>query len=163
MLLKSWLLRVSCTAMLLFALVGMSTSASAQNVLVNPSFESGLTGWTAFANVYPEVSNPPQFVPLTGNGLVSMFGNWWGSFNVSGIFQEFPCSAGDQWRISSNARFWSGDPMIGSQAAGGNWVVQKVAFFFWGLRLLRHREARLHPKQVMGEPLIPTFPPHPLS
>jgi hypothetical protein len=31
--------------------------------------------------------------------------------------------------MSCNARHWSGDPMIGSQATGGNWVVQKIAFF----------------------------------
>ncbi|MGD8414485.1 MAG: hypothetical protein PVF33_09645 [Candidatus Latescibacterota bacterium] len=60
-----------------------------------------------------------------------MYGNFWceGCFNVSGIFQEFPSVAGDQWEMSSNARYSSSDPMVGSQAAGGNWVVQKIAFF----------------------------------
>ncbi len=129
MLMKSWLPRVACSAVLLLLLAAPATNASAQNVLANPGFESGLTGWTPFGNAYAEASNPPQFVPLSGTGLASMFGNFSGGFNVTGIFQEFACSPGDQWQISSNARFWSGDPMIGSQAAGGNWVVQKMAFF----------------------------------
>ncbi|MEJ2720974.1 MAG: hypothetical protein P8181_07505 [bacterium] len=48
---------------------------------------------------------------------------------MSGIFQEFPSVPGDVWEMSSNARHNSADPMIGSQATGGNWVVQKIAFF----------------------------------
>jgi hypothetical protein len=60
-----------------------------------------------------------------------MYGNFWsvGCFNVSGIFQEVPSSPGDVFEMSSNAYHSSSDAMIGSQAAGGNWVVQKIAFF----------------------------------
>ncbi len=126
---KSWLPRFACILTVLVLAIAPVATASAQNLLANPGFESGLTGWTPFGNVYAEAANPPQFVPLNGNGLVSMFGNFSGGFNVSGIFQEFPCTPGEEYEISSSARFWSGDPMTGSQAAGGNWMVQKIAFF----------------------------------
>lgn len=111
-----------------FFLLLMSITASA-NELTNPSFEDGLTGWTTFGNVYLETSNPPQFVPYSGNALVSMFGNWSGPWNVSGIFQEFPTSEGEAWRLSAKSRHWSGDPMIGVGAPDNNWVVQKLAWF----------------------------------
>jgi hypothetical protein len=122
---------------LVFALIGAFLLATgsvvgAQNVLVNPGFESGLTGWTAFGNAYPEATNAPQFVPRSGNGLVSMFGNFWGSFNVTGIFQEFPTTPGQVWEMSSSARHWSGDPMVGIGAPDNNWVVQKIAWFDGG-------------------------------
>jgi hypothetical protein len=117
------------TALVGAFLMAIGTGAFAQNLLTNPGFEAGLTGWYGFGNQYPEVANPPQFVPLSGNGLASMFGNWSGPYNVSGIFQEFPTTAGETWEMTSNARFWSGDPMIGPGAPNGNWVVQKLAWF----------------------------------
>jgi hypothetical protein len=111
------------------ALLMMGSVAGAQNLLANPGFETGLTGWFGFGNQYGETANPPQFVPLTGSGLASMFGNWTGGFNVSGIFQEFPTAAGETWEMSSNARHWSGDAIPGVGAPDNNWVVQKMAWF----------------------------------
>jgi hypothetical protein len=108
--------------------VSVATAASA-NMLANPGFEGGLAGWVAFGNVYPQTALAPQFVPYEGNGLVSMFGNWSGPWNVSGIFQEFPTMAGDQWTMSAKSRFWIVDPMVGPGAPLNNWVVQKLAFF----------------------------------
>lgn len=108
-------------------LVATASLASAQNVLSNPGFESGLTGWIAFGNVYPEASNPPAIVPLSGNGVAKMFGTFSGGFGVSGMFQEFAAAPGSAWQLSSNARHFSGDAMIG-QAGTGNWVVQKIVF-----------------------------------
>jgi hypothetical protein len=64
-----------------------------------------------------------------------MFGTFTGGFNVSGVFQEFVSVPGDIWQMSSSARHWSGDPMIGIGAGSctpnctDNWVVQKIAFF----------------------------------
>lgn len=111
----------------LAVLVGASVSP-AQNLLVNPGFESGLDGWFVFGNAYAESSNPPQFVPYEGDGLVSMFGNFSGSFNVTGIFQEFPALPGQSWTMDAYTRHWSGDPMVGSGAPDDNWAVMKIAF-----------------------------------
>jgi hypothetical protein len=112
-------------------LVALGSTSFAQNVLVNPGFESGLSGWGAFGNAYGEVANPPQFTPRTGNGVASTFGNWWGVFNVSGIFQEFATTAGETWELSASARHWSGDAMA-VDGQDDNWVVQKIAFFDGG-------------------------------
>ncbi|MGQ9602585.1 MAG: hypothetical protein ACUVUU_00025 [bacterium] len=98
-------------------------------MLANPGFEEDLIGWGVFGNVYHETTNPPQFVPYEGNGLVSMFGNWSGPWNVSGIFQEFPACPGAEWSLSAKSRHWSQDPLIGQGAPNFNWVVQKIAWF----------------------------------
>jgi hypothetical protein len=108
----------------IFVLAG----AAVANMLVNPGFEDGLNGWFVFGNTYAETSNPPQFDPYEGNGLVSMFGNWSGPWNVSGMFQEFDTCEGDEWQLSSKSRHWSGDPMVGVGAPNDNWVVQKLAW-----------------------------------
>lgn len=131
MLLRNPWRRAVCAGALSLALLLVAGSALAlTNELTNPGFESGLTGWTPFGNVFGETSNPPQFVPYEGNGVASMFGNFTGGFNVSGIFQQFPSVPGDVWRLKCQSRYWSGDAMIGQQGVGSsNWVVQKIAFF----------------------------------
>lgn len=106
---------------------------SAQNVLSNPGFEVGApgygaTGWIVFGNVYTEASAPPAVDPLSGNQLAKLFGPFAGGFGVSGMFQEFAAAPGEEWEMSSHARHWSGDPMLGVGAPDDNWVVQKIVF-----------------------------------
>ena len=108
-------------------LMAAGSGVNAANMLVDPSFEQ-LGTWTYFNNAYHEWGNGYQFVPRTGNGLVSMYGNWWGVFNVSGVFQEFPAVAGETFEMSSSARHFSGDAMS-ADGVDDNWVVQKIAFF----------------------------------
>lgn len=133
---------IQLTIAIVAVLALLAPTVSAQNLLVNPSFDDpplGVgappAGWVAFGNTFAEPSVPPQFVPLSGPGLCSMFGSFTGGFNVSGVFQEFPAAAGSKWQMSSNARHWSGDAMIGIGNASctpnctDNWVVQKIAFF----------------------------------
>ena len=113
------------------AIVGVLAACGAaqgQNLLTNPGFESGLDGWITFGNVFAETANPPQFVPFEGDGLASMFGNFSGSFNVSGMFQEFAAAPGSEWTMDGYSRHFSGDPMIGPGAPDANWVVMKLAF-----------------------------------
>jgi hypothetical protein len=111
----------------------VASAASAQNLLTNPGFESGLTGWNFWGNTYAESTNPPAgFVAYEGTGLVSFFGTWSGPYNVSGFFQEFATSEGEAWTMSAKSRHSGLDPMIGSQATGGNWVVMKLAWFDGG-------------------------------
>lgn len=124
------LLTGACGGMLL---LGAVSPAGAQNVLVNPGFESGVPGygalgWFGFGNVFTEASNPPAIVPLGGSRVGKMFGPFAGGFGVSGLFQEFPSLPGDEWEMSSNARYWSGDPLLGAGAPNDNWVVQKIVF-----------------------------------
>ena len=119
-------------AVILGALLLVPGSAMAGNVLANPGFEDGPTGWgaaswIAFNNVYTEDWEGAQFVPYEGNQLVSMFGGFWGVFNVGGMFQEIPAAPGQLWKMSAKSRHWSGDAMTG-EAFSGNWVVQKIVF-----------------------------------
>ena len=113
---------------LIAGLLAACGAAHGQNLLTNPGFESGLDGWSTFGNVFAETANPPQFVPFEGDGLVSMFGNFSGGFNVSGLFQEFAATPGSQWTMDGYSRHFSGDPMIGVGAPDANWVVMKLAF-----------------------------------
>lgn len=121
---KNWQ-RIICAAVLV---VAMAAPAYAQNLLTNPGFEDGLNGWGVFGNAYAETTSP-DFVPYEGNGLCSMFGNFWGVFNVTGIFQEFPTGEGATWELSCVSKNPGVDPMIGLGATDYNWVVQKIAFF----------------------------------
>jgi hypothetical protein len=119
-------------AMVALFLVGMTAAASAENVLANSGFETGdFTGWGHFNNAYvedPIPAEPLRFVPYEGNFLCSMYGNWWGAFNVSGIFQEFAAAPGSEWTMSCKTRHSSMDPMT-ADGVDDNWVVQKIAFF----------------------------------
>ena len=107
------------------------------NLLTNTGFESGVPGpgagpgWNSFGNVYTESANLPCIVPLTGNQICKMFGNWSGGFNVSGIFQESGTVPGQKWILSSHSRHCADDAMFGNHIYGGdgNWVIQKLAFF----------------------------------
>jgi hypothetical protein len=52
-------------------LASLAPKLAAQNLLANPSFEGGLTGWGAFGNSYYEPTNLPAIDPRTGTGPVS--------------------------------------------------------------------------------------------
>jgi hypothetical protein len=112
---------------LLLAVVLALPASGAVNLFTNPGFEDGLNGWIAFGNAYPETSNPPEIVPLEGNGEAKIFGNWSGGFNVTGFFQEFAATPGSPWKLSVASRHWSGDAMT-QDGVDDNWVVQKLAF-----------------------------------
>lgn len=106
-----------------------ATAAPAQNLLTNPGFEAGLSGWGSFGNAFGESVNPPQFVPRTGTGLASLFGQFNGTFNVSGLFQQFSASPGDVFEMDAWARHNTVDALSGGGAPTDNWVVMKIAFF----------------------------------
>lgn len=125
--------RLHVVAYVLMALMMTAATASAQNLIVNPGFEAaGPTGgvptsWIGFGEVHLEKTLAPQFVAYEGTKLVSIYGNWSGPYNVTGLYQEFATSEGEQWALSAKSRHWSGDPMIGD-AVTGNFVVQKLVF-----------------------------------
>jgi hypothetical protein len=110
----------------------LASAAAAQNMLGNPGFETGdFTDWQTFGNAYVEdelPEEPGRFVPYEGLYLCSMYGNFSGSFNVSGIFQEFPTCEGDEWQFSCKSRHSGWDPMT-QDGVDDNWVVMKLAWF----------------------------------
>ena len=84
--------------------------------LVNPGFESGLGGWSAFGNAFAD----GQFA-RTGVGAAKMFGNFFGGFNASGVFQQFPAEPGQTWTGDAFAGTISSD-----RVSGGNFVVMNI-------------------------------------
>ena len=108
----------------------LAPASSAQNLLANADFEQGgLAGWGVFGNALPSTANPPSVVPLSGTEICTMFGNFSGGFDVSGIFQSFPAAPGDSFTIDAWSRHWDGDALTGGGPPGDNWVVMKIAFF----------------------------------
>lgn len=122
-------MKTMCVAVFLAAGLAALPRAASANVLANPGFESGLTGWFPFGNAFAEASNPPAIVPHSGNGVAKMFGNFSGGFNVTGLFQEFATTPGTAWTMSCFSRHFSGDAMVGGGAPNSNWAVMKLAFF----------------------------------
>ena len=121
--------KVRFVALAIGLLLPLAALTATANVLLNPGFEDGMNGWTSFGNAYVETADGVQFVPYEGNALVSMYGLFTGGFSVSGIFQEFPTSKDMEWSMSCKTRHSSSDALTGDQAGGGNYVVQKLAFF----------------------------------
>ena len=72
------------------------------NLLANPSFDTTLTGWTVFGNVYQENrgNTLPQFAfaRRTPPGAAKMYSTFvLGS--DSGMYQSFAASAGSEWKF----------------------------------------------------------------
>lgn len=84
--------------------------------LLNPSFESG-TGasadnWASFGNAFREGTGA-----RTGDFSMKMFGNFSGSFNVTGTFQDFAINVGESASASVFAQSLAGDFLQGGNRA----------------------------------------------
>jgi hypothetical protein len=66
------------------------------NVLVNPSFDAGLTGWTAFGNVEPETR---AFGLRTAPGSAKLFGPFANPGDASAMSQSFAATPGLDWQL----------------------------------------------------------------
>jgi len=114
--------------LLLLVIVG---PAAAQNVLVNPGFESPVAPvappeyygagapWTSFGGGIFTISSAVGVPPNSGNQLLKMFGGC-----CSGAYQQFPAVPGEVWNGGVWMRNDSLDPMAGGQVAAVNieWV-----------------------------------------
>ncbi len=121
----------------LLAVAGAVSAANA-NLLTNPGFESGYSGWTSFGNAYTESSAASLFPAHGGDRVAKMFGNFSGGFNVTGAFQSFAAAEGQIWSIDCFSYNASGDAM-----SGGNWAVMKIAFFNAGNTEIGFAETRI--------------------
>ena len=97
-------------AMILFLQPGCDTGAvfvddlffcenapvAAPNVLANPSFNTNLTGWTTFGNVFWDGRS---FARRTPTGGAKLFGTFTPGSD-SGMFQSFATVPGDRWLLS---------------------------------------------------------------
>jgi hypothetical protein len=99
--------------------LGTGSTASAANILANPSFEIpalaagdqfGATGWTVFGGGTYTI----KMLPHTGDQAFKTFGT------TSGGFQDFPASPGQVWEASAWAANPTFDPMGTGQVAAVN-------------------------------------------
>ena len=72
-----------------------STPTTEPNILVNPSFDTDLSGWTTFGNVYYDGRSWARRTPTGGAKLYGTFT----PDSDSGLFQIFPASEGGIWRL----------------------------------------------------------------
>jgi hypothetical protein len=91
------------------------------NLLSNPGFESGLAGWTAYGNAIPNVLVPniAQVPVYNGTNVFKVFGQFNGSDNYSGAYQDVPASAGQSFTASGWVLTPSNDQIAGMNTA---WV-----------------------------------------
>lgn len=90
------------------------------NLLVNESFEtpgSGapgnkFAGWTNYGNAFSQTINP-----RSGAVCAKLFGNFTGTPNTSGVYQEQPTQPGRMWKASAWALHRSADAMQGGNFA----------------------------------------------
>jgi hypothetical protein len=66
------------------------------NVLVNPSFNTNLSGWTVFGNVFYDARS---FARRTPTGAAKLFGTFTPGSD-SGMYQQFDTEAGKKWKMS---------------------------------------------------------------
>jgi hypothetical protein len=105
----------------------LAPPAPSLNVLVNPSFDAGLTGWTTFANVYADFRNFARRTPNAGAKMYGPFPTPPATEPVtSGMYQKFHAKPGNEWHLS----VWSmttceEDPITGDNA---NYCTAKIVF-----------------------------------
>lgn len=92
------------------------------NVLANPGFATGLTGWSTFGNVFTDTR---AFTVRSSPGSAKMFS----TFTVdspSGLFQTFPATPGSIWELSAHARNTCQEtPITGTN---DNYVLARIVF-----------------------------------
>ena len=75
-------------------------TATEPNVLANPGFASGLTGWSTFGNVFADTRS---FTVHTSTGAAKMFSTFVVD-SPSGMYQTFAASSGQTWKLSAWVR-----------------------------------------------------------
>ncbi|MEK6701309.1 MAG: glycoside hydrolase family 16 protein [Planctomycetota bacterium] len=93
-----------------------------KRLLMNESFEDPGPGaggplyyWTKFGQAYNDTN-----APRTGQRTAKLFGNFTGSFNNSGIYQDVPATPGSRWRASSYWLTRSADAIAGANTTAIN-------------------------------------------
>ena len=76
-----------------------TSPASEPNLLANPGFTSGLTGWSTFGNVY---TDSRVFAVRTPPGSAKMFSTFTPD-SPSGMYQNFAAAPGSAWKLSAYA------------------------------------------------------------
>lgn len=92
------------------------------NVLVNPSFDTDLTGWSTFGNVWYDGRSWARRTPTGG---VKMYGTFVEG-NDSGMFQIFPATEGSIWKLDAHAMTTCVESPI--QPGNQNYILARIVF-----------------------------------
>jgi hypothetical protein len=92
------------------------------NMLVNPSFDTDLLGWTTFGNVYYD-GRP--WARRTPTGAAKLYGTFVEG-NDSGMFQQFPATPGSIWKFDMYAMSTCVESPI--QPGNGNMMLAELLF-----------------------------------
>jgi hypothetical protein len=92
------------------------------NVLINPSFDTDLAGWTAFGNAYYDGRAWAQRTPT---GSCKLYGTFTAG-NDSGIYQQFATTPGSIWKFDVNVMTSCVETPI--QPGNSNVVVANLTF-----------------------------------
>jgi hypothetical protein len=93
------------------------------NSLANPSFSSGLAGWTPFGNVVAETRG---FGIRSATGSAKMFGPFSTPGAASGMFQGFPTAPGLDWQLGAWAMHTCQESPLGP--GNLNFATAKIVF-----------------------------------
>ncbi len=106
----------------------------ARQSLTNPGFEASppLAGWTKFGNAFTQAGQA-----YSGTLAGKIYGQFNGSFNASGMYQEIPVSEGDQVRAASKWYNWTNDYM-----RGDNWSEMRIEWRTAADQLLSYESVR---------------------
>jgi len=100
----------------------VTTPTVEPNVLVNPSFDTDLSGWTTFGNVYYDGRS---FARRTPTGAAKLYGTFVEGSD-SGMFQQFPATPGSIWKFDSYVMTTCVESPI--QPGNGNVVLAELLF-----------------------------------
>jgi hypothetical protein len=78
------------------ALFELPTTLTEPNLLVNPAFDGGLTGWTTFSNAWYDARNWAVRTPM---GSAKMFSSF-DPESDTGMYQTFPATPGTSYELS---------------------------------------------------------------
>ncbi len=92
------------------------------NVLANPTFASGLTGWSTFGNVYADTRN---FTVHTAPGAAKLFSTFVVD-SPSGMYQTTAAAPGSEWKFDLWVRNTCQESPITSP--NDNFLVAEIAF-----------------------------------
>jgi hypothetical protein len=117
------------------ALLAGPSTASAQNLLVNPSFEETVdwgegpkpAGWGVWGTTWSidALDANATLPPLDGERMELNMGPWWCPWCNSGFVQDLPAASGQLWQITSSSYATSAFSMAGTQ----NFMVMKIEFW----------------------------------
>jgi hypothetical protein len=134
--------RLLWSAGVILILMTGASSYAQPNLLTNPGFEEGYTGWTTFGTG-PQLSTPStDNIARTDTASSKVFGEYTGcpsgSFTAGGYFQEFVATGSLVYEFSGYGYVSSNDTIPGASTCNGNRAVAQVAFYASGVPIARN-------------------------